>query len=74
MKLIENWRQAWRFYSVWAMAVLAALPDLYNMLLAAGLLEADAIPPLAAWSIRIVAIAGIVVRFVKQKRPEPPAP
>jgi hypothetical protein len=71
--IIENWRHAWRYYSVWAMAVLVALPDLYNALLAAGLLEAEAMPPLASWSIRIVAIVGLVVRFIKQKRPEPPA-
>lgn len=69
-KLIEDWRQAWKFYSVWALAVLVALPDLYNALLAAGLLDADAMPPVAAWSVRIVAIAGLVVRFVNQKKPE----
>ena len=69
-KLIEDWRQAWKYYSVWALAVLVALPDLYNALLAAGLLEADAMPPMAAWSVRIVAIAGLVVRFVNQKKPE----
>ena len=69
-KLIEDWRQAWKFYSVWALAVLVALPDLYNALLAAGLLDAEALPPVASWSIRIVAIAGLVVRFVNQKKPE----
>lgn len=69
-KLIEDWRQTWKFYSVWALAVLAALPDLYNALLAAGLLDAEAMPAAASWSIRIVAIAGIVFRFVNQKKPE----
>lgn len=68
-KLISDWRQAWRYYSVWALAVLVALPDLYNALQAAGLMDADAMPPVAAWSVRIVAIAGLVVRFVNQKKP-----
>lgn len=74
MNLIENWRQAWRYYSVWAFAALAALPDLYNALLAAGLMDADAMPPVATWSVRIVAIAGIVLRFVRQHRPKDAAP
>lgn len=69
MKLIENWREGLRFYTTWAMAVLVALPDLYNLLLASGLLEAEAMPPVAAWSIRVVAITGLVLRFVRQKRP-----
>ena len=73
-KLIEDWRQAWRFYSVWAFAVLAALPELYNLLQAAGLLDDGSIPPVAAWSVRAIAIAGIVSRFIRQKRPETPAP
>ena len=68
--LIEDWRQAWKFYSLWALAVLAALPDLYAMLTAAGLLDSEQMPDVATWSIRILAIAGIVVRFVNQKKPE----
>lgn len=72
MKLTDDWRHVWRYYSTWAMAVLVALPDLYNALLAAGLLEAEAMPPVASWSIRVVAIAGIVARFVQQRKPSAP--
>ena len=61
-QLIENWRQAWKFYSVWA------LPDLYNMLAAFGAFED--MPEAASWTVRGAAILGIVVRFVSQQKPE----
>ena len=67
-QLIENWRQAWKFYSVWAFAVIAALPDLYNALAAFGAFED--MPDAASWTVRGAAILGIVVRFVSQQKPE----
>ena len=68
--LIDDWRQAWKFYSTWALAVLAVMPDIYNALLAADLLNTDDIPDYAAWAIRGVAVLGIVSRFINQAKPE----
>ncbi len=68
MKLIDEWKQGYKFYSTWAIAVLAALPDLYNMLAAAGLF--DTMPAAAQWTIRGGAVMVLIARFTRQKRPE----
>lgn len=70
MKLVVDWKQGWKFYSTWALAVLAVMPDIYNALLAADLLNTDDFPDYGVWAIRIVAIAGIVSRFVSQAKPD----
>lgn len=73
-KIISDWRQGWKFYSTWALALLAVMPDVYNALLAAGLLDAEVMPELASWAVRLVAIAGIVSRFISQTRPDAAKP
>lgn len=73
-RLISDWRQGWKFYSTWFFATLAVMPDVYNALLAAGLLSADVMPETAAWIVRLVAIAGIVSRFISQAKPDAAKP
>ena len=68
--LVDDWRDVWKYYSTWALAVLAVMPDIYNALLAADLLNTDDIPDYAAWAIRGVAVLGIVSRFINQAKPE----
>ena len=67
--LVDDWRDVWKYYSTWALAVLAVTPDIYNALLAADLLNTDDVPDYAAWAIRGVAILGIVSRFINQQKP-----
>ena len=69
MRLIENWKDGWRFYSTWALAVLAALPDLYNLLATSGLF--DTAPAELVWTVRVGALLALVARFVSQQKPEP---
>jgi hypothetical protein len=65
MKLVKDARRAWRFFSVQAMAVLAALPlvwvqippDVQDML-------PEAWRP---WVLTIIAISGIIGRLVPQE-------
>jgi hypothetical protein len=66
-KFIEDWRDGWKFYTTWGYAILIAFPDLYN--LASPYLEVEGMPSAAAWGMRAVAVAGLVVRFVNQKKP-----
>lgn len=68
--LVSDWRQVWKYYSTWALAVLALVPDIYGALVASGLVANGDIPDAAAWIVRGVAIAGIVVRFINQAKPE----
>ena len=68
--LIKSWKEGYKFYSVWALAVLGAMPDLLNALTAAGLLTSEEMPEVAKWAIRAVAIFGIVSRFISQAKPQ----
>lgn len=68
--LVSDWRDVWKYYSTWALAVLAVVPDIYAALVAAGLLAGDDMPEVATWLVRGVAIAGIVARFINQARPD----
>lgn len=68
--IIDDWRHGWRYYSVWAYACLGALPSLYDLLAATGWFGAlDDAPGALAWTVRALAVAGIVIRFVRQHRP-----
>lgn len=72
MKLIENWREGWRFYSAWAFVALMAAPDAYTGLQTLGLLNDGQLPAPVAWTVRGIAFAGFVARFLKQNKPECP--
>lgn len=67
--LVTDWRQVWRYYSTWALALLALAPDIYSALLALNLLGGEAMPAAAAWLVRGLAVAGVVARFVNQAKP-----
>jgi hypothetical protein len=67
MRLVENAKYAWRWFSVQALALLAVLPLVWEAVPA----EAQgAIPDaLRLWIITGVAIAGLAGRLIKQKEP-----
>jgi len=64
MQLIDNWRKAWRMFSVQALALLAALPLVWT-----GLPEdVKAMVPLEwrQWIMIAIALGGIAGRLVAQ--------
>ena len=68
MKLIENWRSAWRFSSVWAMTAATAIQGAW-IALPLGLRQA-----LPSWVPQVLAIIflilGIIARlFVQENLP-----
>lgn len=71
--MIEDWKKAWRFYSVWAFAIVGILPDAYNAIVAAGLLGGADTPDALTWGMRFAAIGGILLRLVKQAQPKLPS-
>lgn len=73
--LVENWRQAWKFYSMWFYALLAALPELVALAAQYGIIDASSAdtPAFVAALIRWIAFAGALSRIVKQLKPELPA-
>jgi len=66
MKLVPNWREAWRWFSVQALAVIMVLPVVWVALPAdaKGFLP-DSWEP---WTFVVLAGAGIIGRLVDQKQ------
>lgn len=69
LKLVDNWREGWKFYSAWGYAILIGLPELFSMLMASGYMETMDMPNSMTWSIRVLGIIGIAVRFIDQTKP-----
>jgi hypothetical protein len=70
LTLIDNWRNAWRWISVWALVTLSSLPVVW-----ASLPEdlKVAVPDgWAKWIMFLVAIGGLAGRFVDQKGKDAP--
>lgn len=57
-------------YSTWALAVILAAPELYQMAAMAGMLTDEAMPQSLMWAIRGVAGIGLIAKFIKQQKPE----
>lgn len=57
-------------YSTWALAVILAAPELYQMAAMAGMLTDEAMPQSLMWTIRGVAGIGLIAKFIKQQKPE----
>ena len=56
-------------YSTWALAVIVAAPELYQMAAMAGMLTDEAMPQALMWTIRGVAGVGLIAKFIKQQKP-----
>lgn len=66
MKLIDNYKNWYKIWSIYFFILIAISPEIYNMFSSMGLLEDAPIPFL--WFIRILAMVGIVSRLVKQEK------
>lgn len=65
MTFIEDIKQSWKLYSVWAYAAIGAFPDVYNGIASMG--WADEIPATAKWLLRGLAGLGVFLRVMKQR-------
>lgn len=75
LTVIEDWKKAWKFYSMWALVFIGMLPDLWNSMIASGIaFSGDEVPGAFSWTIKSVVAGAFALRFVKQagKPPEPP--
>jgi hypothetical protein len=66
--LIDDWRRAWRLFSVQLFALVALFPDMYDGIAALGWM--DQLPEQARWAIRAMGAVGIVARVIKQRPKE----
>jgi hypothetical protein len=69
MELIPNWRDAWRWFSVQALIVIAALPVIWSALPP----DTKALVPEGwePWIFFALAIAGVIGRLIDQNRTTP---
>ena len=66
MKLIPDWKEAWRWFSVQALAAIIALPIVWGMLPAdVKALLPDGWEP---WAFVVLAAAGLIGRVIDQNR------
>lgn len=62
--LVDHWREVWKQWSTWALGLLIAAPDAIGAVVAQGWLSQES----AHWGVRGLAIAGILVKFVSQRK------
>lgn len=64
MKLVDDARQAWRWFSIWALGALGALPVIWTQIPP----ESQALipPEWRPWVLLVIALAGIAGRTIKQ--------
>lgn len=71
--LIEDWQKAWKFYSTYALALIAFLPEIFNGILSGGYLDGAPVGEDFSFWLKIGAAATFALRMVKQV-PKPAAP
>lgn len=67
---LRSWKSTVKEYSTWALAVIVAAPELYQMAAMAGMLTDQSMPQSLMWTIRGVAGVGLIAKFIKQQKPE----
>lgn len=70
--LIPEWRKAWAMLSVWAFALIGAAPDIHSAVVAMGWLSDPNVPASFVWSLRGLAVFGIAVRLIQQRKLKAP--
>jgi len=69
MNLVADWKDAWKWFSVQALVVIAALPVIWAALPAdTKALVPDGWEP---WIFFVLAIAGVIGRLIDQNRATP---
>lgn len=72
--LLDDWRQAWRWYSTWALLGVGMLPDLWNAAVASGYVSFDEVPGPFGAALKLAVVAVFVVSKVKQAGKGPAVP
>lgn len=70
VELIDDWKSAWRFISIWVMAFMAILPELYQLAISMGVLSEETAPGALVRIMQALSFIGIAMRMIKQKIPE----
>lgn len=68
MKLVDNWKQAWRWFSVQALTIVMVIPLVWDSL--ASDIKEFLPENLEPWTLAVVAGAGLIGRLIDQNKAE----
>ena len=71
--LVSDWQKAWKWYSTYALALIAFLPEIFNALLAGDYLGGAPVSEDFSFWLKAGAAVTFVLRTLKQV-PKPEAP
>lgn len=64
--LVSDWRNAWKFLSLWFFFILGMSPDLFQLAVDFGLLKGEDVPAAFAKLVNYVAFIGAATRLIDQ--------
>lgn len=71
MNLIPEWRNWWKMRSVQVYALIAVLPEVWDLVVSSGIFEGlahePALPELFKRLVQLLTLAGAIGRLLKQK-------
>lgn len=70
IQLVDNWKSAWKMFSMYFFLILGLLPELFNLAVSSGLLQTEQAPALLSKIVMIVAFLGAASRLIKQRAVE----
>ena len=71
--VVDDWKKAWKWYSTYALALVAFLPEIFNALLAGDYLGGAPVSDDFSFWLKAAAAGTFVLRTLKQV-PKPEAP
>lgn len=64
--LVEDWRKAPKWLSVWVLLLIGLAPDLFNLAVQYKLISAGSVPGIFEKALNLAAFIGIAVRMIDQ--------
>lgn len=68
MRLVENWKQCWKWFSIHALVISGAIPSTWVWL--PPELKASIPPSLMGAITAVIAICGVAARVIDQTKPD----
>lgn len=68
--LIDDWKKAYKLYSLWFFAIIGLVPDLFNLAVQYEIVSSTSAPAILSHAIKLIAFFGAASRLVKQKETE----
>ncbi len=73
LEFVEGWQRFYKMYSIQFIALIALLPEIYDLAVAMDVLSGSVLPEQFSGIIKLVAFLAAVSRLVKQKSLAEPA-